>query len=81
MFCKIAMFSRNANFLLEENGKYIELEEKIPVADLGTKLPALMKKYDADKLHIVGNNQFAMGIANKIKKENLEFSHINIEVN
>lgn len=80
MYCKIAMFSRNANFLLEENGEYTELKEKIPVKELEEKLPALMKQYGVNKVRIVGNHQFAKGIAEKIKKANLEFSNLEIEV-
>jgi len=80
MYCKIAMFSRDANFLLEENGEYTELKEKISVKELGEKLPALMKQYGVTKVRLVGNHQFAKGIAEKIKKANLEFSNLEIEV-
>ena len=79
--CKINMFDRNALFVLEENGEFKELKQKISITELDKKLPALAREYGAKKIHFIGTDAYLKGLVKKIQKQNLEFSHFNIGVN
>lgn len=86
IYCQIAMFNANAKVIVrdddkkEEEGSILYLAP-ISLKQLQERLPALAKQYDCNKIHLIGNNQFVKGIANNLKKRNLEFSTLEIEVN
>ena len=80
--CRINMFDRNVNFILEDENEVItNLKEKIPIANLAEYLPGLAQKYGVTKFHLIGSLEYVKGVAAKLKKSNLNFSHYEIEVN
>ncbi len=80
--CRINMFDANALIMVEEDG-VIKEEDKIyiPLNKLDKELPAIAKKYNCNKIHFIGHTQFTKGIAGNLKKNNLEFSTLEVEVN
>ncbi len=75
------MFDANANIIIEEDGNITNLPDTIPVVKLVDVLPALAKQYKAEKIHLIGSNQYVAGIASNLKNKKLKFSHYEIEVN
>lgn len=80
--CRINMFDTNALIMIEEDG-IIKEDDKIyiPLNKLDKQLPIIASQYSCNKVHFIGQTDFVKGLANNLKKHNLDFNALEIGVN